>query len=133
MSIQAAFQNQGNTFSVTTNASASTASAQLASFNPVLANQPAAQASGLTNCPSQVRVVNLGNTTVWISFTTALRVAVIPAGTPQLETPVLAGEDIVFTLQQLPNAGSATPYTIQINTISTGVSQALAVSFGEGM
>ncbi len=134
MSIGSAFCPQGNTFLVATNATPSTASAQLVSFNPVLASQVTAQASGLSMPPPQARVVNTGTGIVYVSFTSALRVAVIPtAANPQLEFPILPGEDAVFTLPQGVNVGSAVPYAIQINTISVGVSQVLLVTFGEGM
>ena len=134
MSIGSAFCPQGNTFLVATNATPSTASAQLVSFNPVLTAQVTAQASGLSMPPPQARVVNTGTAIVYVSFTSALRVAVIPtAANPQLEFPILPGEDAVFTLAFGPNVGSATPYDLQINTISTVASQNLLVTFGEGM
>jgi hypothetical protein len=133
MAINTAFVPQGNTFNVTTNATPSTASAQLVSFDPTISSQPAAQASGLQFQPPQVRVVNQGTAAVFMSFTTAAHVAVIPtSGTPSIDFPVQPGEDVVFTIGQTANAQSATPYTIQINTISTGASQTLMVSFGEG-
>ncbi len=132
MSIGAAFCPQGNTFLVTTNGTTNTASAQVVSFSP--GAQTTAQGSGLSMPPPQARVVNTGASIVYVSFTSALRTAVIPtAGTPQLEFPVLPGEDAVFTLPQGVNVGSAVPYAIQINTISVGVSQVLLVTFGEGM
>lgn len=134
MSIGSAFCPQGNTFLVTTNGTTNTASAQVVSFNPNIASQTTAQGSGLGMPPPQARVVNTGASIVYVSFTSALRTAVIPtAGTPQLEFPVLPGEDAVFTLPQGVNVGSAVPYAIQINTISVGVSQVLLVTFGEGM
>lgn len=134
MSIGASFCSQSNTFLVTTNGTTLTPSAQLASFNPTLSAQPAAQATGLALPPPQVRVVNTGASIVYISFTSALRIAAVPiAGTPSLEFPLLPGEDAVFTLPNTPNAQSASPYALQINTISVGLSQALLVTFGEGM
>jgi hypothetical protein len=132
MAINAAFNPQSATFLVASNATPSTASAQLVSFNPTLTAQPAAQASGLQACPSQVRVVNTGTVVVYISFTSALRVAVVPGANPGLELPVLPGVERVFTLQQVPNALSATPYALQVNTISTVATQNLLVTFGEG-
>lgn len=84
--------------------------------------------------PPQARVVNTGASVVYVSFTSALRTAAVPtAATPSQEFPVLPGEDAIFTLPQGVNVGSATPYAIQINTISVGVSQNLLVTFGEGM
>ncbi len=134
MSIGAAFCPMGNTFLVTTNGTTLTASAQLASFNPVIASQVAAQASGLSMTPNCARVVNTGTSLVYISFTSALRVAVVPtAGAPSLEFPILAGEDAVFTLPWPASVQSATPYCLQMNTISVGVSQLLLVTFGEGL
>lgn len=135
MSIGAAFTPQSATFNITTNATPATASAQLVSFNPVLAAQVAAQASGLGFCPQCVRVVNTGTVPVWISFTTALRTAIIAvAGTPSLEeVPVLAGAIEVFALSQVANVASATPYTLQVNTIASVASQVLYVTFGEGL
>jgi hypothetical protein len=132
MAINGAFCPQGNTFLVTTNGTISTASAQLASFDPVIASQPAAQASGLQICPPQVRVANLGTAVVYISFTSATHVAVLPATNPSLDLPVFPGIERVFTLQQTPNVLSATPYALQMNTISGTASQPLLVTFGEG-
>jgi hypothetical protein len=133
MSIGSAFCPQGNTLLVTTNGTTLTPSAQLASFNPQISAQPAAQATGLSNPPPQARIVNTGTAIVYVSFTSALRTAAVPgATTPSLEFPVLAGEDAVFTLPSGANVSSATPYALQINTISVGVSQALLVTFGEG-
>jgi hypothetical protein len=133
MSIATAFCMQSNTFLVTTNGTTLTPSAQLVSFDPVISSQPAAQATGLSSPPPQVRVVNTGTSIVYISFTSALRTAAVPGANPSLEFPILPGEDAVFTLSNAPNANSATPYALQINTISVGVSQALLVTFGEGM
>jgi hypothetical protein len=134
MSIGASFTPQGNTFLVTTNGTTLTPSAQLASFDPVIASQPAAQASGLQICPPQARVVNSGASIVYLSFTTALRTAAVPtAAAPSLEFPILPGEDAVSTIPQSPNAQSASPYALQINTISAGLSQPLLVTFGEGL
>lgn len=134
MSIMAAFCPMGNTFLVTTNGTTLTASAQVVSFNPVIASQTAAQGSGLSMTPNSARVVNTGASLVYLSFTTALRTAAVPsAGTPSLEFPILAGEDAIFTLPAPANVGSAVPYTLQINTISVGLSQILLVTFGEGV
>jgi hypothetical protein len=131
MPINCNFSPQGNTFAVTTNGTGNTASAQLVSFDPVISSQPAAQASGISNCPPQVCVANLGTAVVYVSFTSALRSAVAPGANPSLELPVFPGISRVFTLQQTPNVGSATPYAIQINTISASASQPLLVTFGE--
>jgi hypothetical protein len=134
MSTGAAFCPQGNTFLVTTNGTTLTPSAQVVSFNPTLTAQTTAQGSGLSNPPPQARVVNTGASLVYVSFTSALRTAAVPtASTPSLEFPVLAGEDAIFTLPSGANVNSAAPYSLQINTISVGVSQALLVTFGEGM
>ena len=130
MSINSAFNPQGLTFNITTNATPSTASAQIVSFAP---GASTATGSGLTFCPQCVRVVNTGATVVYISFTTALRVAVIPAAaTPSQEFPVLPNSERVFNLPQPANVSSATPYTLQVNTISTGTSIVLNATFGEG-
>jgi hypothetical protein len=131
MAINSAFQAQSNTFAITVGVASSSTPV---SFNPTLANQAAAQASGLQSQPPQVRVVNQGTAPVYISFTTAARTAVAPvAGTPSLEVPVQPGEDIVFTLTQIANANSATPYTLLVNTISGTAAQPVLVTFGEGL
>jgi hypothetical protein len=132
VSINGSFQPQGNTFSVVTNATGSTASAQLVSFNPNVASQPAAQASGLQSCPSQAKIYNAGTVVVFISFTSALRTAAIPGTNPSLEFPVLPGAIVTVTIPQTPNVNSATPYCLQINTISATATQQLYVTFGEG-
>lgn len=129
-----AFCSQSATFLVTTNGVTLTPSAQVVSFATPIASQPAAQATGLTNCPPQVRVVNTSTGIVYISFTFALRVAAVPGANPSQEFPVQPGEDRVFTLLQTPQA-SQTPaldMTLQINTIAAGLSAPLLVTFGEG-
>jgi hypothetical protein len=124
-----AFGPLGNTFLVTTNAAANTASAQTVSFNPIIASQPAAQATGLSTPPPQVRVCNTGTSVVYISFTAAAHTAVAPAANPSIDFPVLPGEDVVFTVPQPPTTPN---YTLAINTISPGTSVPLLVTFGEG-
>jgi hypothetical protein len=132
MAVNQAFCPQSATFLVTTNGTTLTASTQTVSFAPV---QSASQATGLFQCPPNVRVVNTGASQVFISFTNVARVAVVPGANPSLETVVQPGEDRTFNLNQLPIA-SQTPalnLTLQINTISVGINQALYVTFGEGI
>jgi ferric-dicitrate binding protein FerR (iron transport regulator) len=129
-----AFCPQSPTFLVTTNAVTLTPSAQVVSFASPASSQPAAQATGMTQMPPQARVVNTGASLVYISFTFAVRVAAVPGANPSQEYPVQPGEDRVFTLPQNPQASQTTALnmTMQINTISVGLSQALLVTFGEG-
>jgi hypothetical protein len=125
VSLQGSFEPQSLTFAVTTNGTGSTASAQVVSF---LAGASTAQGSGLTWVPTSARVVNTGATVAYISFTGAARVATIPTSSvPSQEFPVLPGAEKVFTLSAAPVNG-----LLQINTISTGTSIPLMVTFGEG-
>jgi hypothetical protein len=127
------FCPQGNTFLVTTSITTLTAAAQTVSFAPPPAVQPAAQATGMNICPPQVRISapSANTNPVFVSITSAVRTAAVPGANPSLEFPVNAGEDIVLTLPQLPTVASI--QTLQINTISVGVSQTLYVTFGEGL
>lgn len=134
-----AFCPQSTTFLVTTNGTTLTANAQVVSFNPTIALQAAAQATGLSFMPECVQVVNQGASGVWISFTSALRVATVPAANPSQEIWVqpnnLPGSRVVMRLGGLwgvANAASAVAYCLQINTISVGLSIPLSITFGEG-
>jgi hypothetical protein len=137
MAINSAFQAQGLTFNVTTNATPSTASAQTIQFVPTSAGgSTTATYAGINQCPTQARVVNTGTGIVYLSITSAARVAVIPtAGVPQQEYPILPGEDIVFTLNTAPQPSltGTVDQALFINTISTVASQVLNITFGEGM
>lgn len=136
MSIISAFTPFGQTFAVVTNGVASTSSNATA----VLTGVGTAFIANSLTPPPCVRVVNLGTSPVFISFNNAARVAVIPvAGTNQLEFPVLAGAAEVFTGLPWFQVGTiaGTPPVPQMNliiaTISTGVSQPLYLTFGEGV
>lgn len=137
MAINAAFGPQGLTFNVTTNATPATASAQTIQFVPTsTGGSTTATYAGINYCPSQVRVVNTGTAIVYLSITSAARVAVVPtAGTPSQEYPVLPNEDVVFTLSAQPQQSQTgnTNLALFINTISASASQVLNVTFGEGM
>lgn len=130
MAINGAFQPQGRTFLVTTNATPSTASAQVVSFNPVLASQPTAQATGLSFMPLQMRVVSDAANTgiVFVNLTTVTVTAAAPGANPSFQYPILPNEDMVVTNRDTP----AADYTVRINTISPIASQKLYVTFGEG-
>lgn len=135
MSSQFSFANKSATFSVTTNAVTLTPSAQVVSFVSPASAQSAAQATGLTQCPPQVRCVNTSTGVVYISFTHALRTAAVPGTNPSIEFPLNAGEDRVFTLTDFPQSAqtAALNMTLQINTIAVGLSSVVNVTFGEGL
>lgn len=136
MSIISAFTPYGNTVAIVTNAGANTTS----SSTIVLTGATTAFIANSLAVPPCVRVVNLGTSPVFLSFTNAARTAIIPvAGVNQLEFPVLAGAAEVFT--GLPwfqvGAIAGNPPTPQMNlivsTISAGASQPLYLTFGEGV
>jgi hypothetical protein len=127
---------------VTTNGVASTASAQAATF-------PGAGASAMgggSQVPPPVALIqNLGASVVWVSITLGARVAAIPAaGNTTLEVPLQPNQAVTLRAPWGPGGAEGSPgnpqtqgppgsTTLQINTISVGVSQNLSVTFGEGI
>jgi hypothetical protein len=132
MSIDAAFQNQSNTFSVVTSGTTLTSLSQTVSFASPINSQPAAQATGLASpAPPNFRIVapSTNANPVFVSITNAARTAAVPGTNPSLEFPILPGEDKLFSLTNFPQPPN---FTLLINTISVGTSQQLYVTFGEG-
>lgn len=134
---------QSNTMFVTTNAAANTASAQALTFP----GQGASAMGGPAVPPPVALVQNLGASVVWVSITISVRVAAIPAnGNTTVEVPILPGQSQTFRAPWAQASSGAegspgTPQlggtpgstTLQLNTISPGVSVPLAVTFGEGL
>lgn len=141
MSDATAFLPLSNTMLVTTNGVANTASAQ-----PAVFPGQGATAMGGNQVPPPVALIeNLGNAVVWVSITIGVRVAAIPAaGNTTLEVPVQPGQMITLRAPwggvgqegaagNPQTQGPAGSTTLQINTISPGVSQNITVTFGEGV
>lgn len=140
MSDAAPFHPLNNTMMVTTNGVANTASSQAATFPGT-----GGSAMGGSQVPAPVALlVNLGASVIWVSITLGARVAAIPtAGNTTLEVPILPGQTVTLKAPWGPGGqegsagnpqtqGPPGSTTLQINTISPGVSQNLAVTFGEG-
>jgi len=116
------FTPQTQTVAIVTSGTASTATTTTVNFPG-----SGGGAMGPFNQPQIARVVNAGATTVFISFTPGSRTAVIPtAGTNQLEFPVLPNTMEKFNVP----VGNT---SVNINTISTGTSIPIYVTFGEGV
>lgn len=120
MAFNTPFQPYGQTVSLQTSASASTASSRLitpANF-------------GLDRLPPMLRVINRGTADIWISFTSATTTIAIPtpgtttAGTPQACLIILPGVVEIF----VPPAGPG----FWVNDISTGTSEVYHLTAGEG-
>jgi hypothetical protein len=129
MAVNASFNPQSATMLVATNSSASTSSnLQIGWPGTGTANM------GRSRPPPQVLVTNLGGAIVWMSLSTASgRTAAIPtAGVTTLEVPIMPGSQIIMTAPfgQQSGGGDSSMYC---NTISTGTSVNLALTFGEGL
>lgn len=136
MSNIAPFQPMGNSVILTTNAGASTSQS-----TPVTL-----AGSGNLNIANpqmfQVRLINIGTATIWMSFTqpASATVAIPSAGTTTVGTPqpvlwLFPNVEMIFTLACGigPLTGvSGTPNGFWVNTISTGVSQSFYMQLGEG-
>jgi hypothetical protein len=129
MSVVAAFNPQSATMLVATNATASTSSNLQISWPGT-----GTAIMGRSRAPPQVLVSNIGGAVVWMSLSTASgRTAAIPtAGVTTLEVPIMPGSQIIMTAPfgQQSGGGDASMYC---NTISTGTSVNIALTFGEGV
>jgi hypothetical protein len=124
MAIGDAFQPQGQTVSLTTSGSASTAQSR-----QILVTNLGFPAG--TPFPPNVRIVNRGTSDIWVSFTIATATIVIPTpgtstvGTPQPALIIIPGSVELWSFDAGP--------TLWVNDISTGVSQTYHLVFGEGI
>ena len=134
MSQVGAFQPQGNTVSLTTNATINTS-------NSVLINSTAL---GVKYKPVQFRFLNVGTDIIWISAAQTATGIVIPTpgtgggnanyGTPQLAIPIYPLIVEVLTLQAWINAcGGVASDGFFLNNISPTASQTLHMTGGEGL
>lgn len=120
MAYNTPFQPYGQTVSLQTSGSASTAQSR----------QITAANFGLDRLPPMIRVINRGTADIWISFTNAQTTIAIPtpgtttAGTPQACFLIVPGVVEIF----VPNAGPQ----LFVNDISTGTSNVYHLTGGEG-
>lgn len=133
MSQIAAFQPMGQTIALATNAAANTSTQSQINLNgagvALWAN------AGVSNKPSQVRIVNNGGSPIFVSFNIAARVAVTPVvGTPSNEMIILPGFDEIFSgiAWALPGVLAAMSALI-VSSISPGLAQPFYLTFGEGL
>jgi hypothetical protein len=129
MAVVAAFNPQTATIMVATSSSAST-SANLQIGWPGTGTA----IMGRARPPPQCLVTNLGGAIVWMSLSTASgRTAAIPtAGVTTYEVPIMPGSQIIMTCPFGQNSGGGDA-SMYCNTISTGTSVNLALTFGEGV
>jgi hypothetical protein len=125
------FTPNSPTFAVTTSGTTLTPLSQQVSFASPASSQPAAQATGLTQTPPNVRIVNTSTGIVYVSITNVPRTAAVPGANPSQEFPVNPGEDRVFGVPASPLPVNLN--TLYINTIAVGTSATLMVTFGEGV
>jgi hypothetical protein len=124
------FMAIGQPFAINTNGTGSTSQSTLVPFNSI----------GIVAAakPTQVRFLNKGTADIWASITDNAAAAVLPvAGTTTIGTPgslgawwIEPGVDLIFTFAAV--VGGPNSARVNLNTISTGVSQLLYVQFGEG-
>lgn len=86
-----------------------------------------------------IRVVNDGTATAFISVGTGSQTATVPATSSPVATctPILPGEDTVFSIQKPEATASGTgtftaPTALNISAITAGGTTTLYVSVGEG-
>jgi hypothetical protein len=120
----------GNTVYLATNGTASTSLSCPITTNDVFG-------AGGGPSPRNVRILNLGTSLIWLSFTPASATAVVPTqgtttpGTPQAVIPIYPLIVEVYTITFFPNA-SAGLGGLWVNSISAGSSQGFTLTFGEG-
>jgi hypothetical protein len=124
-----AFVPQSNTMLATSSGVASTSTTTALVFPGT-----GVTAMGFPYPPPVALVENLGTTTVWVSITYGPRTAAIPAtGNTTAEIPILPGTIQTFRAPWSQASSGGTPGTLNLNLISTGVSQQVSVIFGEGI
>lgn len=93
---------------------------------PITVTTSASTSAALPAVGNYLRVVNGGTSNAFIAVGTSAQTATLPNATPTAtSTPVLAGEDVTFTIQY-----NGTP--LQISAIGAGATT-LYVQVGEGV
>jgi hypothetical protein len=131
MALISAFQPQGYTVSLTTNATGATSNSALITTTAI--NAPYK--------PVQFRMVNVGTDYIWVSFTQTGTAVVVPTpgtgasyGTPTQAIRLVPLVVEVFTVQQwVQNAGNVAGSGFYCNNISNTASQTFDITFGEGV
>jgi hypothetical protein len=135
VALNKAFEPQGLTITLTTNAVGGTS-------NSVLINSAAL---GVKFKPTQFRLINVGTDYVWVSFTQTAAGIVVPTagtgggsnatvGTPQQAIRLVPLVVEVFTFSQYnPNPTSGQGDGFYLNNISATAGQVFDVTAGEGV